>query len=128
MQYTPAESVIRNWLDARFPAARVVTETPDNLADVLPCIVVGGFGGGDDVITIDETNIDIQYFAATRTLARDGAEEVRGAMRFELPGQSTDGVFVLAVDTMSKPSWAPYDNTNVRRFIATYHVTIHDTF
>lgn len=127
MEYAPAELLIRDWLNTRFAPARVVTETPADLASVLPCIQVSVFGGGDDVAGIDDTNFDIDYFAADRTTARAGAESVRGALRFELPGQQLDTAFVLELLTISKPSYVPYDNPNLRRFVASYRIRLHHT-
>lgn len=121
----PAEKAIRDWLAARFPAARVVTETPSDLAEVLPCIKVNRIGGNSTIPTIDNAHVDVEYFGSTRDEARGGAESVRRAFETELPGVTVGGNVVLAVTEIQSPTWAPYDNTNVRRFDATYRISLH---
>lgn len=126
MQLASAEKVTRDWVASTFPSARVVTETPANLADVLPCIQVERIGGSDTVFeTIDDAIIDVEYFAASRDAARVGAEAVRAAFRFDLPGQTIGSAFVLSVATVTAPVWTPYPNTSVRRFHATYQLRLH---
>lgn len=126
MQLASPESLVRNWLAEQFPLARVVTETPPDLASVLPCILVNRIGGADRIfLTIDDAVIDVDYFAATRDAARTGAESVRDAMRFTLPGTSTGGAFILDVATQVAPFDSTYPNPNLRRFSATYDVRVH---
>jgi hypothetical protein len=120
-----AEPLVRGWLDAQFPTARVVTELPANLADVVPAIQVTRFGGSDDFITLDAANIDIDTFAATRDASRSLSEQVRAALRLHLPGYAANGAAVQSVTTISAPRWVPYDNTSLRRFVASYRITIH---
>jgi hypothetical protein len=120
-----AESLVRGWLAEQFTPTRVVTELPANLGDVVPVIQVTRFGGSDDVIVLDNAHIDVDTFAATRDDARTLAEQVRTALRLHLPGVTTGGGVVTSVTTMSAPRWVPYDNTNLRRFVASYRITIH---
>jgi len=107
--------------------ARCVTDLPANLADVLPVIQVERFGGGDDVVTIDKANVDIDVYAASRGAAEDLAEDVRRLMRTDLPGKTVaDGAAVVSrVRTITSPSRLPYDNTGLVRVGAAYQVTLH---
>lgn len=115
--YVPAETVFVTWLKAAFPTARVVTEAPSNLADVLPCIRVTRFGGADETITsFDNPAMDFDCFGATRDTARALAYAVRGSLRNDLPGQVVAGAFILRAETISGPFWTPWDNTSLRRF------------
>lgn len=123
--YAIAETVLTTWLKAAFPLARVVTELPANLATVVPCIQVTRFGGADDVITLDAAHIDIDCYTVDRTTARVLAEQVRTSLRLQLPGQIVAGGTVALVSTISAPTWTPYDNTALRRFVASYRVVIH---
>lgn len=121
-----AELFVRDWLGIRFPDARLCTETPANLASVLPCIKVERIGGSDsENVRLDDAILDVEYFAATRDDARKGAEEVRYALRNEMPGDFISGAAVQYVRTSVAPSWAPYDNTSLRRFVATYLIRLH---
>ena len=131
-----AETLVAAWLRAQFSPTRVVVELPANLADVLPVIQVTRFGGSDDVITLDSANIDIDVFASaantvggasSRSAAETLSEQVRSALRLHLPGYAASGAAVQSVTTISAPRWVPYDNTSLRRFVASYRITIHST-
>lgn len=128
MTFTPlasAESLVRNWLATQFPSPiRVVTELPADLG-ATQVIQVTRFGGSDDWITLDSANVDIDAFASTRDAARTLAEQVRTAVRLHLPGYAASGAAVQSVTTISAPRWVPHDNTNLRRFVASYRITIH---
>ena len=65
---------------------RCVTDLPANLADVLPVIQVERFGGGDDTLTLDNANVDVDVYAADRATAEALADQVRLLMRADLPG------------------------------------------
>lgn len=133
--YAEAESVMVAALKVAFPTARVLTETPDNLADVLPCIRVARFGGAEDYIyTFDNATMDFDCFAATRGEARTLAHAVRTWVRRDLPGQTisyddgnggTASASVSRTRTFSGPVWTPYENTNVRRFTYSAAIRLH---
>jgi hypothetical protein len=103
---------------------RFVTDLPANLQQILPLGQVNRIGGGDDVVTIDRANVDVDTYAGTRAAALALSERVREELRLRLPGVVVGGVEVCRVDTLSGPAWRPYDDTtNVRRFGATYQIT-----
>jgi hypothetical protein len=103
---------------------RFVTDLPSNLQQILPLGQVNRIGGGDDVVTIDRANVDVDTYAAGRAQALDLAERVREELRMRLPGYPVAGVVVCRVETLSGPAWRPYDDaTMVRRFGATYQIT-----
>lgn len=124
MPLIPAEHVVVAWLEADLTGVRVVTETPKDLATEVPLVQVVGIGGSDSVLTLDTATIDVDAFALTREAARDLAERARTSMRVTLPGRTVAGAFVARVETVSAPKWVPYDNTALRRFVATYRVDI----
>lgn len=107
--------------------ARCVTDLPANLADVLPVIQVERFGGGDDTLTLDNANVDVDVYAADRAKAEALAEQVRFLMRADLPGKTVaDGAAVVSrVRTITGPNRLPYDNTGLVRVGAAYQVTLH---
>lgn len=132
--FTPladAETLVRGWLATQFPSPtyRVVTETPADLGAV-PTIVVGRIGGSSSGITTDAANIDITTFDterggnSARANARSLAAQVRTALMYHLPGQVTGGGAVQSVSEISAYHFVPYDNTSLRRFEATYRITI----
>lgn len=125
-EYAEAEALLVAWLDTEFGSARVATETPSNLADVLPCIVVSRFGGlEDEVYTFDNASLDFDCYAATRAAARTLAHQVRTALRRDLPGETLGPAFVHRVQTIAPPIWTPYDNTAVRRFTYSAQIRLH---
>lgn len=126
-----AEPFIRTWLATQFPSpTRVVTETPADLG-TAPTIQVTRIGGSDTFLTVDAANIDVDTFdddhdgKSARENARTLAEQVRTALRLHFPGYSLNGAAVQSVSTISAPRWVPYDNTSLRRFVASYRITIH---
>lgn len=116
-----AEAVLVAWLKTAFPSARVVTETPANLGDLVASgtnvIAVSRFGGADDEIRVfDNPVMDFDCYAPTRAAARTLAHEVRASIRADLPGETVAGAFIERARTISGPLWTPYDNTTLRRF------------
>jgi hypothetical protein len=125
-EYVEAEDALQAAAKAKFTTAHVSTETPSNLADVLPCIVVQRFGGVEDVVyTFDNPNVDFEVYAATRAAARTLAHKVRTWVRKELPGTSISGAAVSRTRTISGPAWVPYDNTTVRKFVYSAAIRLH---
>lgn len=139
--YVAAESVIRTLLATAFNGvARVVTELPANLEGSLPLIEVERIGGASSFpALLDWPRMDVWCYAApsgtagqpdyvsARAAARDLAERARAALLFQLPGQSAVGGFVATVTEQQAPVWRPFDNTDVRRFQATYSFAIRST-
>lgn len=124
--YVEAEQAVAAWLRTQFAGTRVVTETPADLASVLPCIVVTRFGGLEDAVyTFDNASLDFDCYAATRQAARTLAHQVRTAIRKTLPGQSIAGGFVHRTQTITPPIWTPYENTALRRFTYAAQIRIH---
>lgn len=125
-EYAEAEAVLQDALAVKFPAAHVCTETPSNLADVLPVIRITRFGGADDeVYTFDTPEVDFDCYAATRAASRLLAHQVRTFVRNELPGVKVGAAFVHRTRSIQGPTWTPYDNTNIRRFTYSAAIRLH---
>lgn len=126
MTQVAAETVLVEWLRTAFPSVRVVTETPANLADVLPVIQVTRFGGADEYIpAFDNPSMDFDVYAATRDAARGLAHDVRDSLRGDLPGATVLGVSVVRVRSISGPAWTFYNNTSMRRFTYSANLRLH---
>lgn len=120
-----AESALRSAGASAGPAARWVTELPSNLADAVPLVRVAVIGGNDEAVAaFTNPRIDFDCFAGSRDAARTLAYDVRAWVR-SLPGQMAGGAFVLRVQNSTEPTWVPYDNTNLRRFIYTAQLRLH---
>lgn len=122
--FADVELLLVHWLPARLVGARVLTDTPADMAKSLPLVQVSRFGGADSDPVVDVASVDVDAYAATRGDAARLCEQVREALRFGLPGQTVDGVQVYAVDTIGGPSVRPFDVTGVRRFGATFRLTV----
>lgn len=126
MAYADVEELLIGWLATEL-SVRCVTDLPANVQSILPVVQVTRFGGTDRFPTLDQPHVDIDCYAADRAGAHDIAEQVRSALRFSLRGQTVDGAVVSRVETLTGPSWRPYEDEHLRRFGASYRITIHST-
>lgn len=117
-----AEYVIRGWLEVH-TGVITVTETDNDLAANLPQLQVVRIGGGDDGVVLDRPTFSVHAYAATRDAARKLALTARTAL-YAARGVVFEGAVVTRVATIGGPAWTPYSNTNLRRFTATYQVSI----
>lgn len=124
-RYADIEDLLAAWLKTVLGYPNVTHELPTNLTFVMPLVVVEGFGGTDNVITLDRPNVDIDVLASSRDAAKAHALSIWTAMRTRLPGYVHDNTTVVQdVRTISRPSKAEFDSRNtVRRF--TFAVQIH---
>lgn len=131
MPQIPPEQVVRTWLanDPLLNGVRVVTELPSGLAGDVPLLQVTAIGGIDYAYRIDDARVDVTAWAGTREAARVLAEQVKTSLRLRAQGSTVttpEGrAYVAHVETTSLPKWVPYDDTDVRRFEATYRVVIN---
>lgn len=124
--YSDIEKSLVGWLQSQLAGGvRVLTELPGELAQVLPVVRVTRLGGPELAPRLEAADIDIDTFGGNRSQAFTVLENVRVAMRFKLPGTQLAGSVYTRVDTLSGPAWRPYENTNVRRYGATFHVIVH---
>ncbi|MGW5737017.1 MULTISPECIES: phage tail termination protein [Streptomyces] len=110
------------WLRARHPGVRVVNELPSTLETAVPLLFVAVVpGGGDDGVS-GEAMLDVQSFAATRTLMWQLADSVHESM-LAMRGQYAGGLAVDDVVTNLLPGFVTYNNPAVRRAVASYRLT-----
>lgn len=125
--YQSPERLLIGWLATEM-GVRVVAETPANLATVVPLLQVTGIGGSDFTPTFDSCNVDVDSYAASRGESEDLSNRARQALMFTLPRTILGGVggaVVASVRTIMRPTWTPYDDTDLRRFTASYAVVLH---
>lgn len=108
---------------------RVVTDLPtgDALTAALPVIRVTRVSGEESDYRLDHPIVDVDVFAADRGGASTLARQVQDLLRNHLPYEDAvqpTGV-VTAVGTVVGPRWLPDSNTNLRRFQASYEITLH---
>jgi hypothetical protein len=122
--YGDVEAIAVPWLAARFTDARACTELPATLP--AKTIQVVRFGGSRPELPYDLANVDVDCYAGDRAAAHLLAERVAHALMYDLPGYRVGGTTVLSVECLNGPSWAPYDNTSVRRMTAAYQFRTHN--
>lgn len=121
-----AEKNLRDALAEAFDDARVATEEPGNLADVLPLIVVRlAFGRDGAFWTMPKVTLDVDYFDATRQDARAGALAVDEWVHQNLYGMTFEDGMFGAVETNVHPNRTPWANPNVTRFTGSYSIQLH---
>lgn len=127
-RYADVELLVTSWL-ANASSTRCVTELPAQIT--VPIIRVTRIGGPDVAPNLELAVVDIDCFAPPkngnpdRAGAAGLASKVRGLLRYQLVGRALNGASVARVDTVSGPSWRPWDNTDLRRMGAIYQLTIH---
>jgi hypothetical protein len=130
--YLDIELLLVAWLQARFPAVQVCTETPASMGTVLPngtvipVIQVVRTSGLPVATTLDGPLVDVDCFALGRAAARSLAYKVMAQLETGLVG-ATDGTasHITRVRITLGPQWRPYDNTALRRFGVSAYITAH---
>ncbi len=124
LPYVDIERVLVGWLGSRLNC-RVVTDLPANLAQQVPLLQIGRYGGADIAPGLDVVDLDVDAYGPDRGSAVSLAEKARHALRFTLPNQQINGAVFARVNTIDAPSFRPYDNTDLRRFGASYRLYVH---
>ena len=122
--YVDVERVLVAWLGAQLNR-RVVTDLPADLEKQVPLVQIRRVGGGDFRPGLDTAGLDVDVYGPDRATTVALAEQARHALRFRLPGTQIGPAVFTRVDTIEAPSYRPYDASGLRRFGATYRLTIH---
>lgn len=124
--YADTEQLLVGWAPG-IVSCRALTETPDDLADVLtttPVVRITRIGGPSQV-GFDQPTVDFDCFGLTRPAAKAFAISLQSAVELQLPGYYNTYGTVLAAVTISGPAWRPWDNSNVRRIGFTTRLSVH---
>lgn len=105
--------------------ARVVTDLPANLVDVLPVVQFQRVGGDDDTIRLDRAFVEVNVYAETRQAASQLMASVRSLLLTQLRGTTTPAAVFTSARTISAPAWRPYENPALRRFGASFEIFCH---
>jgi hypothetical protein len=124
MAFVDVELMLTTYIRTRQGCTAAV-DVPANLVAAVPVAVVRRIAGADTILTLDQAVVDVDVYAADRAAARLLSDQIRSDFRLHLSGYVFGGGVVAKVETSSGPVWVPYDNTNVRRYTATYRVTVH---
>lgn len=119
------EQMLIAWLPQQFNGVRVVTETPAGASFTTAAegglIRVTRIGGGRQQSLL-QPRVVLDFFKPGRPEAKAFALAVAEALFWRLPGTSVGDGVVGRVTEVSGPSWAPWDDTDVRRFTAIYQI------
>lgn len=131
LSYTDEEALLVTAIPALIAgvAPRVGTSTPADPSSTYAWAAQGFVKvqriGGGGRFGVDSPRVFVECFAPDYPTAKDLAARVRVVFESALIGyQAADGA-VLDVVTNSGPSWAPYADTRVARFVATYQLVTH---
>ncbi len=128
--YPDEEVLLRDFLTgAVTPTPRIGVSTPADPQGTYAWVANGFVKlqriGGAGRYGIDRPRVYVECFALTYDGAKSLAGKVRDALENRLVDyRGADGVAGDAL-TDSAPAWAPYDDTKLTRFIATYSLTTH---
>ncbi|MGW9637436.1 hypothetical protein [Nocardiopsis alba] len=118
------EPLLIAWLSQDL-SVTVTTETPPSLEARVPLVQVARISGSDDGYRLDHPIVDVTAWASDRLAAARLAGQVRDSMIRLWRHGEYQGAVVTDVEIRPAARWVPYDNTAVRRYAATYHLTTH---
>lgn len=123
--YQGIEALLIPWLSSTL-GVRTLTDLPADLQAVLPVVQVVRVGGpsNDDNPRFDMPTVSVDSYGADRDAATQLALDVDEALRVTLPGVTTGGATVSRVQTITGPSWRPYDDLLLRRMGASYRLYV----
>lgn len=114
---------------------RIVPEQPTDLLSAperLPTTVIERIGGFDPHPGLDIVRVNADTYAtgpdphAARSAALARAEDVRRAVRIELPCSDMGGIWVAKTTVVAAPTIRFWDTgASIRRAQATYELTVH---
>ncbi len=141
--YPDPVTALIDWLVVTLPAGpgepirRILPEMPTDLVrpgvdGSLPCAVVERIGGHDPYLGVDVVRINVDVYSlgenpmGARAAALARAEDIRRAIRIQLPGRRAGGIWVSKTSTETGPTIRPYDSLHqIRRAQAAYEVVLH---
>lgn len=118
------EVLLVAYLEAK-TGARLVTELPADLDQILPVIRVVCADGDDDGFRLDRSIVDVDVFAADRPAASALSTDTRGLLVDDLRADPQPTGVVTGVRTVAKPHWVPDPNPNLRHYAASYLIFAH---
>ncbi|MEV7013273.1 hypothetical protein [Streptosporangium sp. NPDC051022] len=119
------EALLTSWIEATVDNVHAMSETPNDLDDLLPAAKIRRIGGPYDGFRLDRATVDVDVFDATRDGASAVALHIQWALHNLLARNKTGDAVVTRVETLTGPRPLPYDNSGLRRFGATYRITVH---
>jgi hypothetical protein len=124
VRFPDVELLLTWWLRAQLPGVRVVAELPANVESHIPLLWVTRIGGRALVTgLVDQPRVDVDAFARSYQAAAELAVTVQSLIP-TMRGVTTGGGVVAYAAEEIGPNRRPEYNPHVRRFGATYVLTI----
>lgn len=127
-----SEALLIGWLKTALnpsgappPRVSVATETPPDLEARLPWVQVVRLGGSYDGFRLDRPELDVDVYAGSGTAASELALRIQQTLHVDLARTKTGAAVVTRVDTVTGPHLVPHENQRLRRYVATYRLTVH---
>lgn len=124
--YGDIEKLLLDWAEPLWPGIALNNELPYNLTYQTDLLVISRLGGPMGAVPgMDTPMIDVDVFAVGRDRAKALAIEVTTAVRHRLTGValSDNATRVKAVRSVAGVALRAWDNTDLRRFGATFALT-----
>ena len=118
------EDVLIGWLPSQLGDVRMVTSVPENLLGSVPLLQVRRVTGAVSSRTQDAAIVDLHAFAVDDA----GAAQLAIQAETVLLGShniTTGGAVVRNVESVARPHWLEYVDTNVQLYTATYTIRLH---
>lgn len=102
---------------------RTAIELENNFSAPVHHVTI--LGGTDDTFLVDRPLVDIDTYGSSLIEGEQLAQEARSAL-YSAIGEIYNGAVLTRVVTSVAPRWIPTDRTDVRRFGATYQLSVHN--
>lgn len=112
-----------SWLAAQLPGVNVSSERPGNVETVLPAVVVRRGASGDLDRWLDGPQMDVDCYAATRSLAGDLGRAVDYQFRVNTPAAWMGAQFSF-LRCVQAPIKVPDVNQAVRHVASRYSFSL----
>lgn len=131
MQVDP-EVLLVAWVNANLAAKGVTTLPPDDptgsFVAGMPYVQITHIGGADDLDTLADLSIDLDYYAASKGAASELARQGHQAVRYGLRGSILTHSGMSATITNVRTGFLPrrddsYGNPAVFRYLSNYAIT-----
>ena len=105
---------------------RFATDVPADLATAVPFVQLVRVGGpsDDNDRRFEQATVSVDSFAVDRVSATALAYRVDSWLR-SLPNTGTPDAVITKVQTLTGPSWRPWEDVAVRRIGASYRIHLH---
>ena len=125
MTFAGVDPLLIGWGTSQF-GVRFALDTPADLQTVVPLVQLQTIGGPslDSFFGLVAATVSVDCFAADFAAASELAWRVDDGLHEALPGTTVDSVTFTRVRTLTIPGRRPWNDVAVRRYGATYQITL----